>query len=723
MKPFHLMKKNSLLFLLGLILAVASCSFTTKKIDPGDNSKEEVLTELITFVLENYHYAPKAIDDGFSKKVYEQYLKRLDPRKRFFLKSDIKEFSKYKTAIDDQLKNHQVDFFKLTYTRLQQRIDEMNKVYQDILEEGFDFSKPEKIHTEYEDLAYPTTEKERRDRWRKQLKFSTLSSYYNLKKDQKREAEKAEKEGDTDFEPKTDAELQKEAQKNTRHALKQFFDINEDLDESDWFSFYLNTIAHEFDPHTGYFAPRDKENFDINMSGSLEGIGAQLQKDLDNIKVIRLISGGPAWRDGRLEVGDIIKKVRQEDEEKAVSIVGMPINDAVQLIRGPKGSQVILTVEKVDGSITEIELTRDVVQLEATYARSAITQKNGETYGLIKLPSFYFDMDDYEKRNAASDVRKQIEYLKEQHIDGLILDLRNNGGGSLSTAIDIAGFFIDKGPVVQVRSRDHDKKVLKDRNSSVKWNGSLVILVNELSASASEILAAAMQDYGRAVILGSEQTYGKGTVQRFINLNRFMRSDELGNMGALKITTQKFYRINGGATQLKGVHSDVVVPDRYTFIKIGERDNEAPLPWDEITPADYERWNGYENLAKVIKESQHRVDTTQQFNYITQHAKWIAEHRDKNVFPLGYEAFKSMKEERQAMAKKFDSLAEYESNLTFSSLPYEIQRFETDSTLQEKRERWHKNLGEDIYVEEAIHILSDLKLTQNQQRKVAKAKE
>lgn len=740
MKPFKYLKKNYTVFLLAILLAVTSCSFTTKKIDPGENdTKQEVLTELVTFVLKNYHFAPKDINDEFSKNVYQEYIKSLDPRKRFFLKSDIEEFAQYKTQIDDQIKAHSVDFFKLTYNRLQQRMKEMRPVYKEILAHPFDFEKAEKINTDYKDLDYPTTKEARKDRWRKQLKFSVLVTYYDLKEqkakkleDQKEDNKKATSSEDNDTSKstekkeeetiKTDAELEKEARKTTRHSLKQFYEISEDLGKADWFSMYLNAIAKEFDPHTGYFAPPDKENFDIMMSGSLEGIGAQLTKDMENIKVVKLISGGPAWSGGELEVGDLIKKVKQEDEEKPVSIVGMSITDAVQLIRGPKGSVVTLTVKKVDGTIQTIKITRDVVHIEATYAKSALTTIGDKTYGIIRLPSFYFNMEDYEKRNAATDMQKQIEYLKAQGIDGLMVDLRNNGGGSLSTAIDIAGLFIKKGPVVQVRSGNGNRQVLKDRNSKIEWNGPLVLLVNELSASASEILAAAMQDYDRAVILGSQQTYGKGTVQKFINLDRFMRTDELGKMGAIKITTQKFYRINGGATQLRGVTSDVIVPDRYSYIDIGERDMEAPLPWDKIQAADYDTWDGYTNFDKVIKKSKKRIGKSKQFALINNHAKWIKSQRDQDVFPLSYAAYKTKVEQTEKQVTKFEAISDYSSDLVFKSLPREINEFKTDSVLAEKRERWHENMSHDAYVEEGVNILQHLKLRPDLQRKLAKAK-
>lgn len=729
------MKKNNIIFLLVLLLSVAACSFTTKKIDPGDSEKDKVLSELVSFVLENYHYAPKDLNSEFSKNVYEEYLQSLDPRKRFFLKSDVEEFEKYKEEIGEELKSHKVDFFNLTYDRIEKRIGEMEDVYEEILEEPFDFNTDEEINTDYDNSDFPETEEERYATWRKQLKFNVLSTYFDLKKEQEEKIKKQnevevdaddEKEVDAEeeeFEPKSDEELETEARESVKKSLDQFFDINEDLTKEDWVSMYLNTVANQFDPHTGYYAPPDKDRFDIAMSGSLEGIGAQLQKDMETIKVTKLISGGPAWTDGNLKVGDVIQRVKQEDEDEAVSIGGMSINEAVKLIRGPKGSEVTLTVKSVDGTVEDIKLVRDKIELEETYLKSAVTEKGENKYGVIKLPGFYFNMEDYDQRNAASDMEKEIGYLKKEKIDGLVIDLRNNGGGSLTTAIEIAGLFVKKGPVVQVRFGNGKEQTLRHQNPKVEWDGPLVILVNELSASASEILAAAMQDYERAVILGSEQTYGKGTVQKFIDLNRFMKNSELGDMGDIKITTQKFYRINGGSTQLKGVHSDIVVPDRYSYIDVGERDLKVPLPWDEIDRANYKKWDGYANFGETVKQSQQRVDSSAVFNLVRENAMWIKEQKDKNNYPLSFEKYELLVKDREEKVEHFKNISDYQTDLTYKSLPEEIKLFETDTSLAKKRERWHKNLGKDAYVEEAIHVLGDLKLSKAQQKKMAEAKE
>lgn len=710
------MKRNYKVFLLGLLLAVASCSFTTKEFD-ANSDKDEVLIELISYVLSKGHYDPKNINDEFSGNVYKSYLTGIDARKRYFLKEDIEEFEQYEDQIDDQINAHKIDFFNLTYNKLQQRLEETKDYYPEILAKSFNFDEEEEIDTDYDKIDYASSKAELKERWRKQLKFTTLSTYYDLKSE-----EEAKAEDDETYKPKSDAELEKEARETTKSSLDEFYDLNEDLERKDWFSIYVNSIVEEFDPHTFYFAPRDKERFDIQMSGSLEGIGARLQKKMDNIKVVEIISGGPAWRSEELEVGDLIQKVKQEDEKEPVNIIGMPIDDAVDLIKGPKGTKVTLTVKKVDGTVEDITLERDIVEIEETYAKSAMVNKNDRNYGLINLPRFYFDMEDAKNRTAASDIKKEIIELKKEKMDGLVIDLRNNGGGSLATVIDIAGLFIEEGPVVQVKSGTGEREVLTDDDDDILWDGPLVILVNELSASASEILAAAMQDYKRAIIIGSKQTYGKGTVQNVIDLNRWMKNSDLGDMGALKVTTQKFYRVNGGSTQLEGVKSDVVVPDRYSYIDIGEKDMENPLPWDQIEPADYEEWDGYIDFDKTLAKSKKRMAESKQLQLIDESAKWISEQRNEDVYPLNYTTYAQQIKENEELAKRFDSITDYKTDLSFVSLPYEQEMFKQDTTLQEKRTRWHENLSKDVYVEEAVNVLQDLSEGVERKSKLANIK-
>lgn len=708
------MKRNPKILVVLLLMAVASCSFTTKSFDDPD--KDKVLIDLITYVLNQGHYDAKDVNDEFSKGVYKDYLKNLDGSKRFFYASDIEEFSEYEELIDDYIKSKDISFFDLTYQRLMMRSDESREIYKEILATPFDFDKKEELNTSFEDLDYVDSKKEMKERWRKQLKFSTLITFHD-----KKEEEEQNKKNDPEYSIKSDAELEKEAREVTLTSLEEYYDFTDDLERRDYFSVYINAIVEEFDPHTFYFAPQDKDRFDMAMSGKLEGIGARLQKKSDNITIMEVISGGPAWRSDELSEGDVILKVKQEDEDEAVSIVGMRLDDAVKLIKGPKDSKVTLTVrKKLLGTIENITLTRDVVEIEETYAKTSMVKKENKNFGVIKLPKFYFDMENYDERNAASDIEKDIIRLKKEGMDGLVLDLRNNGGGSLKTVVDIAGLFIEKGPIVQVKSSGQKKEILKDKDPSVLWDGPLVILVNELSASASEILAAAMQDYKRAVIIGSKQTYGKGTVQNVIDLNRWLRNNEYGDLGALKLTTQKFYRVNGGSTQLEGVKSDVVVPDRYSFVDIGEKDMENPLPWDKIDAADYEIWDGYVDFEETIERSNQRMNENEQLKLIEENARWIKTQSDNDVHSLNFTEYSKNAAENKRVAKRFDSLKEYATDLTYTSLPYEEELFVRDTILREKRDRWHTNLSKDIYIEEALNVLSELKVNNIKRNKVVR---
>ncbi|NYJ29029.1 carboxy terminal-processing peptidase [Allomuricauda sp. ARW1Y1] len=706
------MKKNFILALLVILVAVASCSFTNKSFDNDD--KDKFLLELISYVLERGHYEPKEVNDTFSSNVFDDFIEVIDPTKRYFLESDIREFEKYRFMIDDEIRNTDIEFFNAVYQRLMVRMDEAKEIYKEVLAQPFDYSIDETIEIDYDKQEFATSKKELKERWRKQLKYNTLNVF-----DDKIDNRIADANADGSLNADTvmafneipssidKAAIEEEAREVTKNTLDEFFDFVDDLERKDWFVQYLNTIVEEFDPHTFYFAPEEKERFDIGMSGKFEGIGARLQKKPEGAKIVEIISGGPVWRDQSLEVGDQILKVGQDGEEP-INIVGMRLEDAIKLIKGPEGTVVDLTVRKVDGTIETVSITRDVVELEESYAKSATIDAGNEKFGLINLPKFYVDFEDYSERNAATDVAKELERLKEAGAEGIILDLRDNGGGSLKTVVEMAGLFIKDGPIVQVRSSGQRKEVHEDKDERIQWDGPLVILVNELSASASEILAAAMQDYKRAVIIGSKQTFGKGTVQNVIPLDGIVRGNEHGDLGAIKLTTQKFYRINGGSTQLEGVKSDIVVPDRYSYIDLGERDQQNPLGWDKITPADYEVWDGYIDFDDAVKKSKDRMATNEQIKLIEENARWVKEQQDENLISLRYDDYISKEQEAKKRAEKFKSLRDYDSKLSFSSLQYEKELFTQDSVLREKRNRWHQDLARDIYVEEAVNVLRDL---------------
>lgn len=722
------MKRNYKTLLAVLALSLALWSFIPRSSHAdADPEKDKLLIELLTFVIDRGHYDPAKIDDKFSKGVYKDYIEALDPSKRFFIQADIDEFAKYETHIDDQILNRDLSFFDLTYNRLMKRIEESKKYYKEILDKPFDYKTNEEHNTDYEHLPYAKNSDELRERWFKQIKLSTLSSLTNKLEIQEGkkvtdnedgifgdgespttpEMKKKQEQEKKAIEKKPFDVLEKETRESQLKSLDEYFGFIKDLDRDDWFSVYINSIATRFDPHTSYFAPDDKERFDVSMSGKLEGIGARLQKKNDFTEITELISGGPAWRGKELEPGDVVLKVAQGAKEP-VDVVGMRLDDVVKKIKGPKGTEVRLTVKKTDGTIKVISMIRDEVEIEETYAKSSIVEKNGKKYGIIYLPKFYIDFENQDSRDAAKDVTLEIDRMKKEGVDGIVMDVRDNGGGSLKTVVDIAGLFIDQGPIVQVKSAGKKKEVLSDKDPRIQWEGPLVVMVNGFSASASEILAAAIQDYKRGIIIGSTQTYGKGTVQNVIDLNQFVRNNSLGNLGALKTTTQKFYRINGGSTQLNGVSSDVALPDRYTYIKMGERDIENAMPWDKIDAADYKVWNKQPNFNTAIENSKRRMEKNPQFQLIEENAKWLKERQDENVFSLNIDKFKQEQEALELKAKKYKAISKYNNNLKFTSLPYELEAIKNDNLLKEKRDRWHESLAKDAYVEEAINVLDDL---------------
>jgi len=685
-----------------LISAVVSLviyfEVSNTKFSSDEPNKDKLLVDLVSYVLDKLHYDPKIINDDFSINVYDDFIDAVDSQKRFLLKSDIELFSQYRLSIDDQIKSSDITFFNLVYETLERRMDEVESFYQEVLFTPFNFNIDEQINLDYENQEYVDGIEELKKLWRKRLKLSALDGFAS-KKEINIEDDKT----------KTDSEIEIESRKSINDNLKDFFQFNSELERKDWFSIYLNSIVTQYDPHTTYLAPEAKEVFDQNISGKFQGIGARLFKRNQQVEISEVIIGGPVWRDNLLNVGDIIIAVAQSKEEEPQEISLMKLSDATDLIKGEKGTNVYLTVKRVDGGIEQVEITRDIVELEETYAKSSIIDDDTNKYGLINLPRFYVDFDDYGERNAASDIKKEIISLKNKGIDGLILDLRNNGGGSLKTVVDITGFFIEKGPVVQVKSIGGRKEILRDNDSSILWDGPLVIMVNEFSASASEILAAALQDYNRAVILGSKQTYGKGTVQNIIDLNNVISGNTYGDLGSLKITTDMFYRVNGGSTQLEGVKSDLVFPNRYSYVDIGEKDLDNPLNWNKIDPARYDNSSKIFNYSQAVEKSKKRISENEYFYLIDQHAKLVKSNQDNKIISLDYKSYKEEQENLKSQSDKLKIIDEFISPYVFD---WNESNQNTDSSynddIQEKRDRWIKALEKDIYVNEAMNLLKDL---------------
>ena len=699
------MKKNIITVLISFIICFVSCNSISKNFESDD--KDSLVIQLITYVLDQAHYLDIEIDDNFSEKVFDSFLENIDPYKRYLYQSDIDMLSKYKYDIDDSFNQPNLEFFDLAYEILTQRIDEAKQISQEVLSKPFDFQLEETFNFDIEELQYVNSKIDLVERWRKLMKVYLIENYHDEIKEDERTFKK-----DSTFKVRSYSEIELKTREVLNETMADYFVImEEEFQRQHWFSIYLNSFVSQYDPNTSYLDPEDRDRFNIDMSGNYAGIGAVLRKKVDKIEITELISGGPAWRNNSLEKGDVILKVRQEDDTEPVSVVGYRLADAVKLIKGEKGTNVFLTVKKVDGTVNEISIERDIVLLEETYIKSSLVEKDGNNYGIINIPKFYIDFENQDNRDAAKDLKIEINRLKEQGVQGLVIDLRNNGGGSLKTVVDMAGMFIESGPVVQVKNFDKEKQVLRDRDRSILWRGPLVILVNEGSASASEILAAAMQDYERAIIIGGNQTWGKGTVQNVFPLNRMVRGNTKGDLGALRYTTQKYYRVNGGSVQLEGVKSDINLPFRYKYLDFGEKDSENPLQWDEIENINYQKWNSNFDFDFAIKNSQKRMKESEHLKLVDENAKWIKDIREKKIFNLNYQKFRSDLEENIKTTEKFKKLDDFSLDYSFKSLPYETQMIENDSILGTKRERWHKSLNKDIYIGEALNVLSDLRFS------------
>ena len=692
------MNINKSLFLIAPMLFVAF-GFYLKIQDEG----EDILMKAVNASLQGAHYDPAVINDEFSEKAFKLYLKNLDANKRLLSKSDVKQLDKFEKEIDDEIKNGTYNLFNASIKLVNKQTTLTEQFFEDILAQPFDFNINEEVDFD-EEIPYAKNDKELKDRWRKYLKYSVLTKLYNDQLAQ----EKAEEKSDTVFTPKPFDTLEYNARKSVLKTHRDYYSRLKRLERKDRLSMYINSITGVYDPHTNYFPPADKENFDIQMSGQLEGIGAQLQEKDGYIKITNIIPGGPSSLQGDLQANDLILKVKQEGGE-AVNIVDWRIDDAVKIIRGKKGTKVTLTVRKPDGAEQDITITRDVVILEETYAKSLLlNDKDNVKTGYIYLPSFYADFRNPRGRFSWKDVKAEVEKLKTAGVKGIILDLRSNGGGSLDDVVKMGGLFIDEGPIVQVKEKGRKPQVLADRYAGAEWDGALVIMINEFSASASEIMAAAMQDYGRAVIVGSSSSHGKGTVQRFLNLNQTIRNKNIPDLGSIKLTIQKFYRINGDATQLKGVSSDILLPDNYMYIKTGEKEQDYPMAWDQIESASYDS-KSYQVKKSVFETSKARVQSNETFKLIEENARRWEKQRESRKYPLSIAKYALQEEKQKAEGEKFEILNKLEiSGFEVSNIPSDLEKIKTEESRMKINKDWIKSINKDPYVYESLQIIEDL---------------
>lgn len=681
------------------VLIISLCSFTFYQFD-----RNQILQDILMSVLNQAHYSPLKIDDEFSEKAYNLYIKRLDMNKKFLLQSDIDDLSKYKKSIDDEINNGTFDFYKLSLSIITKRVKEKEDWSKEILAAPFNYSLDEEYETDGEKLKYASSEKDLKTEWAKMLKYQTLARLDEMLTNQ----EKAKEKKDTVFTEKTFDSLEVDARRKTLKANVGWFKRLNKITDKNRFSNYVNTITGLYDPHTEYFAPREKKKFDQSMSGQFEGIGARLQQKEDgNLKISEVIIGSPSYKQGELKANDEIIKVGQGLKEP-VDITPLEMDDAIDLIKGKKGTEVRLTVKKPDGTIKVIPIIRDVIEMEETYAKSAVLT-NKKKIGYIYLPMFYADFTRNGAHRSAKDMKKEVIKLKEQGVEGIIVDLRDNGGGSLQEVVEMAGLFIPHGPVVQVKDKTGKVHVMEDNNSDVVWDGPLAVLVNHGSASASEILAAAIQDYKRGVIIGT-QSFGKGTVQSFYNLDPALlpQFDSLKPLGEVKITNQKFYRINGGATQIKGVMPDISLPDPYAFLEVGEKELDYPMPWDEIMKATYNEQTKI-NYSKVKKGSADRVKNSAAFKLIDTQSKELKAKKDDTKYSLKIEKYRAEQKQLREQYKKYDDLKVDISMFTAEIPNYDKEILKSDTVKLNREIKWSKNVQKDNYIFEASNVINDMK--------------
>lgn len=667
--------------------------------EDGKFSKNQAIMLTIMQVLKDGHYSPKLLDDDFSKKVFARYMEMTDYGKSFLIQSDIDEFKQHELLIDDELQQGSTATFDLVSKRFAERMSMAESYYKEAIAMPFEFNGTDEIELDGKKLAYCKNEQALKERWILNVKYRVLARLTELKDQQKTSTDEKVK-------AKSAAVLENEARESVKKSLDFYFKRMKKINETDRYAIFLNSVCHVVDPHTDFFPPKDKQRFDEEMSGSFFGIGAVLQSEDGNCKIKQIVSGSPCWKEGRLKVNDIILKVAQGAEDP-VEISGWDIEDVVSIIRGKEGSEVRLTTKHMDGNIEVISIIRGKVETEATFAKSTLIKQNNYKIGYIMLPEFYADFNDRDGRRCAVDMQREVEKLKAVQVDGIIIDLRNNGGGSLSDVVDIAGMFIDRGPVVQVKSKDAPSQSLNDRSGGTLYDGPMAILVNQGSASASEILAAAMQDYKRAIILGTT-TFGKGTVQRVFPLEDFYQGDpSLLPFGSIKLTLQKFYRINGGSTQLKGVTPDIVLPDVYELLDVGERKDENSLAWDQIAKADYKPLKPAVDFTALIEASKKRVLTNDAFNVITKNAARLKQQNDDNRYSLNEKKFVEAMKDTKDLAKKMEDINKNKKMLTADYLSVDLPKFNKDSTTTRTSKEWLDLVKKDPYIAEATLVLQD----------------
>jgi len=736
------MKSTSILFFLLALLSFSSFAIEDKKTktmplgaissprgSQFNSEQSKIVGQILKTGLETLHYKGSKLDDSVSEKAFKLFLERMDSFKQFYLQSDVVELEKYKLQMDDELLSGEYQIVDDARRILHKRIAQIEDFRKEIFKQGFDFSTGEKYQADPEKRKFVATEAELKEWWRKAFKYSVMSRYLSLAEDQeailhpKKDQDKNKKNKkkplakneiltDEQLRQKAIAAISEKYQRNFSRMLKE--------DYEEYVDGFYNAITTVYDPHTNYFMPKKKEDFDIDISGSLEGIGAVLSEDGSNIKVMSIVPGGAAWKQKDLQVDDVILMVAQGKDEP-VSLTDMKVDDAVRYIRGKKGTEVRLTIKKADGSRKVFSIIRDKVQVGESYAKSSVISFKDSTFkvGYIQLPKFYRDFNGKTERNCSDDVRRELESLKTKKVQAVILDLRNNGGGALEDARIMSGLFIEKGPIVQIKNTRGDSEVLEDTDKSITYDGPVIVMTNRFSASASEILAGALQDYGRAIVVGGEYSHGKGTVQAVVNLNQGILSMMNKDLGALKVTIQKFYRVTGASTQFKGVTPDIILPDPNSFSKSREQDLDYSLPWDKINGLAFSPWKKQSYDMTLLKtRSAGRVQKSERYKKMNETIAYITKKRNDTEVTLNLEQLKKEEKEGELRSEEFKYLIE-NKNILVTNFENSLKdgiatakdakdKKNWEEVFNERKDEWVKQLQQDPAIEEGLSIAEDM---------------
>jgi len=717
--------KNKILIpgiiLCGIALVLSFKNSSSKKTAISSN-EQNIIMETVMGVLQQGHYSPRPLNDSLSMKAFDAYFETLDYEKKFFLASDLKDLEHYRTELDDEMNNNSLNFFNEVVTTFRKRIEEAQPIYTKYYETPFTFTANDSIDFKYKNLKFPANEKERQKRWEETIKYRVLAKYVDLK-----EANDQKVKDSANYKSKDFATLEKEARESMKKVNDRSIKRLSKLTDNELFGIYLNTVLGEMDPHTTYMLPQDKKRFDEMMSGGFIGIGAALQAtDEGKVKITSIITGSPSWKNGKMKADDIIIQVAQ-GAETPVDIDGYEIDDVIKLIRGKQGTEVRLTIQHSDGTREVVSLIRDQVVYEETFAKSAIIEEDGKKIGYIYLPEFYADFSGSSTgRRSGKDVTIEVEKLMAENVDGIVLDLRNNGGGSLADVVEMSGIFLGQSPVVQVRSSGNTINTLSSKQTAPIYTGPLAVMINGRSASASEILAAVLQDAGRATIIGSN-SFGKGTVQTLVALDQFVDRSvtnkikeafntskggnaEYDGIGSLKLTIQKFYRINGGSTQIKGVAPDIYLPDPYDQLDIySEKKETSALPWDKVSAVNYTKWQEPLNTTQLKMKSEARVRNNESFKLIEQTAGRLKKQQENNMVYLNYDKYIEKAAESKATNKKLEALEkEQKHKLAIKNPAVDIEKTKVDESSIKKNKEWLEALGKDIYINETTNIMLDI---------------